>query len=262
MIALMLGTSEGKNIVSALNEFTDDLLISTATAYGGELLSVYKYRCLNATPLDANELKEMFLQKEVTLLVDASHPYAKEVTNNCRKICSELGIEYLRYERLAVSSKYRDKNKIIFVEDYEEVFQKIKSMDSLNKKDVVILNTTGSRNIKKFMEANILSRVIHRILPSVEVMVECLKLNVKIENIIAIKGPIGLELNKGFIKQYGVKAIILKDSGVQGGTGEKLQAAIEENIYAFIIDRKEESRGKVFNNEKQLIEYIKNKEMN
>ena len=34
------------------------------------------------------------------------------------------------------------------------------------------------------------------------------------------------------------KAIIMKDSGVQGGTQDKIKAAIDNNIQAFIIGRK------------------------
>ena len=79
-------------------------------------------------------------------------------------------------------------------------------------------------------------------------------------NIIAIKGPVGYELNKGFIRQYDAKAIILKDSGVQGGTQEKIEAALSENIYIFIIERKKETFENAFNSEESLVKYIKRKQ--
>jgi precorrin-6A/cobalt-precorrin-6A reductase len=255
MIALFLGTSEGKNIVSALNEYTDNLLISTATEYGGELLKGFKYKYLNTSPLMKEEIKNMLLQKGVTLVVDASHPYAKEVTKNLREICSELSLQYLRYERPAVTSKYKDEDKVIFVDNYETLFEEIKSIKTL--KNGVILNTTGSNNLKKFVEANIPARFVHRVLPSLKVMENCLKLNINIEDIVAIKGPISLQLNKGFIKHYDAKAIILKDSGAEGGAEEKLIAAIEEDIYAFIIDREKENCGKVYNSEKEIVDKIR-----
>jgi precorrin-6A/cobalt-precorrin-6A reductase len=47
MIGLILGTSEGKRILSLLNKYTEDIFITTATAYGGELLKDYKYKILN-----------------------------------------------------------------------------------------------------------------------------------------------------------------------------------------------------------------------
>ena len=46
MIGLILGTVEGKKILSLLNKFTEDIFVSTATEYGGELLKNYKYKIL------------------------------------------------------------------------------------------------------------------------------------------------------------------------------------------------------------------------
>ena len=42
MIALILGTSEGREFLQNLKGFEDKIVISTATEYGGELLKEYK----------------------------------------------------------------------------------------------------------------------------------------------------------------------------------------------------------------------------
>lgn len=257
MIGLILGTSEGKEIVSLLNKFTDDILISTATTYGGELLENYRYKYLNTKPLNCEELKQLLLTHKVSALLDASHPYATEVSTNCEKVCLDLNIIYLRYERSRVAEKYRYNEKIIFVSDYEKLSDIINNLDELKGKENVILNTTGSRNIRKLLTLGIPNRIVHRVLPSVEVMKQCIEWGVKIEDIIAIKGPIGYELNIGFIKQYKAKAIILKDSGLAGGTEEKIKASIAQQIYIFVIERKKEQFENVFHNERLLVEYIK-----
>ncbi len=56
MIGFILGTSEGKKIVSLMNEFTDDIAVSTATSYGGQLLENYKIKELNTKPLNKEEM--------------------------------------------------------------------------------------------------------------------------------------------------------------------------------------------------------------
>lgn len=257
MIGLILGTSEGKEILSLLNKFTDEILISTATSYGGELLHSYKYKYLNTKPLDFEALKQLLLDHKVYVLLDASHPYATEVSTNSEKICMELNIVYLRYERPAVAEKYRKHEKVIFVKDYEKLSDAINNIDELKDSESVILNTTGSKNIKKLLSLGITSRIVHRILPSVEVMRQCIESGVKIEDIIAIKGPIGYELNIGFIKQYGAKGIILKDSGIRGGTEEKIEAAISEQLYVFILERENEKHENTFKSEKVLVDYIR-----
>lgn len=248
MIGLILGTSEGKKILSLLNKYTEDIFISTATEYGGELLKEYKYKKLNIKPLDLEELIGTLKDNKIELLVDASHPYAVVVTQNASEACRRLNIEYVRYERPAVSHKYE--SEIVRVKNYEEL------KEQLSKVEGTILNTTGSRNIEKFIEMKLKNRVVHRVLPSVEVMEKYFSLGLKVEDIVAIKGPISYELNCSFIREYAAKAIVLKDSGLQGGTEDKLKAAIECNIKAFVLERNETSYSNVFNNEERLIDYI------
>ncbi len=253
MIGLILGTSEGKRILSLLNKYTEDIFITTATAYGGELLKDYKYKILNTKPLDYDALKKALINNGVTMLVDASHPYAEEITQNAKKACQELSVEYVRYERPSIIEKYKNQEQIIQVESYEELKDKLVNIKGC------ILNTTGSRNIEKIKNLNLGNRIIHRVLPSTKVMENIISQGIKVEDIIAIKGPVSYELNRAFIKEYGARAIILKDSGKEGGTEEKLLAAVDLGIYAFVLKRKKLEEENVYSDEKNLVKYIKNK---
>jgi len=250
MIGLIVGTSEGKNILSGLNEFTDDIFISTATAYGAELLKDYKYKIFNEKPLDLVGLKQVIKNNDIKILIDASHPYALEITENAIKACKINGVQYVRYERPPVVEKFKDNKNVIVVENYDSLYKYLKTIDG------TILNTTGSRNIDKILDLKLNNRIIHRVLPSVKVLEEILELGVNIEDIVAMKGPVGYELNKGFIREYNAKAILMKDSGVQGGTEDKIRAAIDNNIPAFIIGRKPMEYSKVFYSELELVKYI------
>lgn len=253
MIGLILGTSEGKRILSLLNKYTEDIFITTATGYGGELLKNYKYKVLNTKPLDYDALKKALIDNGVTMLVDASHPYAEEITQNAKKACQELSVEYVRYERPSIIEKYKNQEQIIQVESYEELKDKLFDIKGC------ILNTTGSRNIEKIKNLNLDNRIIHRVLPSAKVMENIISQGIKVEDIIAIKGPVSYELNRAFIKEYDAKAIILKDSGKEGGTEEKLLSAVDLGIYAFVLKRKKLEEENVYSDEKNLVKYIKNK---
>ncbi len=250
MIGLIVGTSEGKNILSGLNEFTEDIFISTATAYGAELLKDYKYKIFNEKPLDLSGLMKVIRLHDIKILIDASHPYALEITKNAMEACKSCGIQYVRYERPPVTEKFKGNKNIIVVEDYDSLCLHLKKVEGN------ILNTTGSRNIDKILSFNLNNRIIHRVLPSVKVLEEILELGIRVEDIVAMKGPVGYELNCGFIKEYRAKAILMKDSGVQGGTYDKVKAAIDNNIPAFIIGRKPMEYSEVFYSEIELIKYI------
>ncbi|NFM16357.1 cobalt-precorrin-6A reductase [Clostridium sporogenes] len=250
MIALILGTSEGREILSLLNKFTDNILISTATAYGGEILKNYKYKKLNTKPLNKKELSNMLKKNQVNILIDASHPYALEVTKNAREVSKDLNIEYVRYERPSSAEEFKGNKKVVFLEDYKDLNEALKNIKGN------ILNTSGSRNMDKILDLKLENRIIHRVLPSVKVLEDCFNLGVKVEDLMAIKGPISKELNKAFIKDYDAKALILKDSGPQGGTKEKILACLECDIYALVIRRKKTNYEKEFNNIENLVEYI------
>ena len=250
MIGLILGTSEGKKILSLLNNFTEDIFVSTATEYGGELLKDYRYKVLNTTPLDLDGLKKVIKNNDIEIFVDGSHPYALIVTENLKKACEEIGIKYLRYERPSIVEKYRGNENIIEVTNYEEL------LPYLNKFEGNILNTSGSRNIKRILDFNLSNRIIHRVLPTLKVMEELEQLKISPDDIVAIKGPISYDLNMSFIREHNAKAMSMKDSGGQGGTEEKLRACIDSDITAFVIGRKQINGENIFNSEEKLVKNI------
>ncbi|WP_039657937.1 cobalt-precorrin-6A reductase [Clostridium tyrobutyricum] len=250
MIGLILGTSEGKDILSRINTFTDDIFISTATEYGGSLLKDYKYKYLNHSPLDFDGFIKVFEEKHINVLIDASHPYAVDVSQNAMKACRQLSIEYIRYERPSCIKDFKSNEKVIEVKGYEELHKKLLKIKGN------ILDTTGSKNLRLMMDMKLKNRIVHRVLPLVNVLKKCSEIGIKIEDIIAIKGPVSYELNCAFIKDYDIEAVILKDSGLKGGTHDKIKACLHMNVYAFIIGRKKMNYNNVFNDISKMIDYI------
>ncbi|WP_125153187.1 cobalt-precorrin-6A reductase [Clostridium rectalis] len=253
MIGLISGTSDGREILSMLNKYTDNILISTATEYGGELLKKYNYKILNTKPLLPRDMEKLFKQNNIKILIDSSHPYAIEVSKNAMNICKKLGIEYVRYERESVVNRFLNEEKIIEVDTYEELYKYLVNIDG------TVINTTGSRNLGKILNLNLNNRIVHRVLPSMKVIEECYLLGIQLDDLIAIKGPISYELNKAFIKEFNANAILIKDSGVEGGTEEKIKAALDENIFVFVVGREKLYYNKVFYNKEKLIDYVKNR---
>ncbi|MEY8000242.1 cobalt-precorrin-6A reductase [Clostridium sp. Mt-5] len=251
MIGLILGTSEGKKILSLLNEFTEDIFISTATEYGASLLRNYKYNYMNSKPLDFEKLVDELKKRNIKVLVDASHPYAVEVTRNAIKACNKLNIEYIRYERPSCIEEFKDEFKVIEVEDYNELKLKLKDIKG------TILNTTGSKSVDKILALKLENRIVYRVLPTLKVLKELYDRNIELGDIIALKGPVGYELNCGFIKEYKAQAMLLKDSGIEGGTFEKIRACLDCGIYAFIIERKKINYQHVFHNVNEMVKYIR-----
>jgi precorrin-6A/cobalt-precorrin-6A reductase len=251
VIGLILGTIEGRTITKTLNNYTDDLLLSVVSSYGGSLLKDFKYKILNTKPLKENELKKLLIDSNVNLIVDVSHPYAVNITKTSIKVSKELNIPYIRYERKSILDKYKNFPNIIEVNDYESLG------NVLNKIEGNILNTTGSRNLSKILDLNLKNRIIHRVLPTIKVISECENLNLRVDDIIAMKGPFSKDLNLSLIKEFNIKAILLKDSGIEGGSLEKLDAILEsDDVYGIVIRREKISHALVFDNEDKFINYL------
>lgn len=251
MIGFVLGIGEGRAILSHVNKYTDEIVVSTATEYGYEIYKEFKAKHFNYRPLNEDEFKDLITKFGIDTFVDASHPYACEVSKTLIKVCSDLNIEYIRYERKSYFNDLKDNENIIFIDKYEYLEELFKNIDGN------ILNTTGSNNALKIeglkSEKN---RIIHRILPSPKVISRLLDNGISMENIIAIKGPFGFEINNGIIKEYKIKALITKDSGEEGGMKEKIDSALINNVKIIVIKRLEVNYGSKFNNIEEMINFI------
>ena len=249
MIGFILGTCEGKKILSLINKYTDEIAVSTATSYGGQLLEEYKIKDLNTKPLNKEQMIEWIKKNKLDILVDGSHPYAQEVTKNAMECTRELNIKYVRYERPGALEQVSG-DDIIRVKDYDEAIKYIKTLNGN------VLNTTGGNNVTKFINIDFNYRVIHRILPSPAVLNKIVDAGIKIRDIIAIQGPITYDLEKAFIKQFDVKAILTKDSGVQGGVLNKFNAARDSNIKTIVIEKTKFDYELEFNDEESLVNFL------
>lgn len=250
MIGLVLGTGEGKNILSRLNKYTDEIIVSTATEYGQQLYEGYKVKYINSKPLDENGFRKLIRKYNIKVFVDASHPYAQIVSKTLISVCKDMHIDYIRYERRGYFEEEFNDSNIIKLECYSQLEEALKSIEGN------VLNTTGSNNVELIMNLGIKNRIIHRVLPSPTVIQKLIDAGVGIEDIIAIKGPFGSHINSGIIKEYNVKALITKDSGKEGGMEEKIIAARENNIKVIVIKKPDIQYDYKINSIEELIKLI------
>ena len=182
MIGFILGTSEGRKILSLINKYTHEIAVTTATIYGGELLKEFNIKVLNTKPLNKEEMSNWIRINKIDVLVDASHPYAQEVTKTASECANDLKIQYVRYERQGILENITGED-IIRVKNYDEAIEIIKKIDGN------ILNTTGGNNVSKFLRLDFKYRIIHRILPSPKVLASIVEVGISIKDIIALQGP-------------------------------------------------------------------------
>lgn len=252
MILVLSGTKDGREIVYKLRDKDFDLIVTTATEYGKSLYNNNSENsCLKiiSNRLDYNGMVSLINENSISLVIDATHPYADKVSQNISKACSAIGIKYIRYQRKESSlDKFND--IIQWVDSYEDAAEK------LNEAEGNILLTTGSKTLDIFTSKISPKRLYPRVLPTSSILKKCEDLGFKASNIIAIQGPFTMEMNVELLKKYDIDMLVTKDSGKIGGTIEKLKSAKKLNIPVIIISRPKVIEGLVFDNIDRLLDKV------
>ena len=150
-------------------------------------------------------------------MLDATHPYAAEVTENIRAACQNTGFPYQRVLREA--GAYQD--KAIYVENTEA------AVEFLEGTKGNILLTTGSKELGKFTAlSDAGERIYARVLSLPSVMETCKGYGFEGKHLIGMQGPFSMELNAAMLRQYDCRYLVTKDTGKAGGFQEKIDAAL------------------------------------
>ena len=94
-IAVIAGTSEATELIAALPA-EDTVTAFAATAYGKEILAG-QHCTVHVGRLDTEGFRQAL--RGMHAVVDASHPFAQEVTKTVRQVCTELQLPYFRLGR-------------------------------------------------------------------------------------------------------------------------------------------------------------------
>ena len=226
-VIVFAGTTEGYEISRFLGENQIPVLACVATEYGSRSLKESSSLHVQAGRLDENEMKELFSREKPELVLDATHPYAAEVTRNIRKACEEAEVSYTRILRTGSGQQ-----NAVYVKDTQAAAEYLKGTTGN------VLLTTGSKELVAFTSVpDYKERLFARVLSLPSVIESCQALGFEGRNLIAMQGPFSMEMNRAMLTQYECRYLVTKDSGKAGGFLEKIQAAEACGATVVIIGR-------------------------
>ena len=229
-ILLFAGTTEGREIAEALTGAPVSVTVSVATEYGETLIAPAENITVLHGRKNAEEIEALLKETRAELLIDATHPYAQEVTKTLRTVAERTGTEYLRVLRGRETAE-----GCVFVADTDA------AVEYLNHTQGNVLLTVGSKELARYTEVkDFETRLFARILPVKESADAAFRLGFSGKNLICMQGPFSEELNAAMLRAVDAKYLVTKDTGASGGFAEKIRAAKTLGVTPIVIRRPEE----------------------
>ena len=246
-ILLFAGTTEGRNLAEFLEKNQIPTEVCVATQYGETLLEEGKYLHVHAGRLDETEMEQQIQKQQITLVIDATHPYAVIVSQNIRRACSRTGTEYIRLARKETDASWKQE-----MEDVTEVASVVEAAAFLAKKEGRIFAATGSKELSAYQVIpDYQDRVVARVLSTPEAVSECAMLGFSGKNLICMQGPFTEDLNVAMLRQAQASWMVTKESGKAGGFLEKLRAAKKAGAKLVVIKRPGERSEEIAEDQKE-----------
>ena len=251
-ILIFGGTTEGRRLAQAISELhKDSVTVSVATSVGAHELEGINGIKVIVGRLDEEEMVRLFIQRgsdgendnrtdehlQYDLVVDATHPYAVEVSANIRSAAARTGVRYVRLVRTDNDGEIR--GGLLQGCDAVYVESAASAAAYLAETEGRILLTTGSKELGAFRGIPA-DRLYVRVLPTAAGIGACEQAGIPYRNVIAMVGPFSREMNAATLRQYQIAWMVTKDSGKAGGFDEKMEACRETGARPVVIARPKE----------------------
>lgn len=228
------GTTEGRILAEYCSENRIPAYVSVVSEYGRELLKEDLYVRPLTGPMDAGQMRAFIADEAIELVVDATHPYARNATENIKSACRDTGTAYLRYLRNTEDERENAGDELFSTPE--------EAAKWLEETKGNIFVTTGSNELAAFAGTEKLKhRIFARVLPSSFAVGKCEELGITGKHLICMQGPFTKEMNAAMLRQTNAAYLVTKETGKAGGFDEKLEAARECGVSVIIIGHPKET---------------------
>lgn len=226
------GTTEGRAIARYLHSRGVEVHVRVATEYGAVVMDDDGVDVQVGSCGGAEGIADTIRRNGYSLVIDATHPYARRISEHIREGCAASGVECIRL--LRDGGKHPD--------DVIEVASVKDAVEYLKDKDGIIMAATGSNELSLYTEIpDYRERVVARVLSTKDSMDKALALGFEGRNLICAQGPFTKDENHAALTRAGASWIVTKDSGTIGGFEEKVRAARRAGVRIILISKPEES---------------------
>ncbi len=223
MILIFGGTTEGRMVAKVLDESGATYFYSTR----GDLQDIQLAHGIRLTGgMDVTQMTAYCQQHDIRLLVDAAHPFAEALHRNVVELTRIIRVPLIRYDRIYPPHD----SDLVWCQDYDDAMRQL-AKQGIDR----LLALTGVNTIAKlqpyWQEHECWFRILNR--GTSEQLVR--KAGFPSDHLVYYQQDDTATL----LQQLHPQAIITKESGTSGGFVEKIEAAREAGVKAFVVMRPE-----------------------
>lgn len=230
-VYLLGGTSFSRQVLAGLEDAGYQVRLSVATPLGVDEVDRPPSGGIQAGRLDRGRLAAEITAWGAVALVDATHPYAVEVSRTAREAAAAAGVPLFRATRPAWIPSAGSHRVRVFSSEVELV-------QELRTTGARALFTVGAKGLQPFAGRGLV--LAARVLPTPESVKGALDAGVEPAHLIAAYPPHSAGFTAACMRHLGCTVIVSKESGVEGGLNEKIAAAESVGGELFIVARPEE----------------------
>jgi precorrin-6x reductase len=231
MILLLSGTGEGRILSARLRAEGLPFVASVTTPEARQLFSeIDPAPEVVVTHFSADALTMFLRERQVSAILDATHPFARRISETAIQAAAQEHIPYVRYERPS-RGLTGETDGVVVVPTIEDA---VKVCLGHGQR---IFVTTGAKTLYTFRQVIARKYIIARILPAVASLSQALDAGLPPAQILAMRGPFSEELERALLRAYRIDLLVTKDSGAAGGLEIKLAAAAALRIPTVVVSR-------------------------
>jgi precorrin-6x reductase len=224
------GTSDGNALAAELARNGHNIIVSTASEYGRELVAKdFPSLAVRSGRIGVEARRRELQQSGAAAIVDATHPFAEEISAELIGLSQELEIPYLRYERPAAQ-------RIQTATHCKKM--ETAAAEAINKGRRIFL-ATGTKDLATFVKHPRAHKCewFVRVAPDPDSLERALSLGIQRAHLCAMQGPFSKEFNESLWRSWKIDCVVTKDSGDAGGFTAKADAASALEIPLIVVER-------------------------
>jgi len=227
------GTSDGNALSREIASAGHEVVVSSATDYGAELV---EQNCPGLTTvagrLGVERRRELLRETGARAIVDATHPFATDMSQQLIALAAELALPYQRYERPSSvdAAPAADVHHAATMNDAAELAMRFGQR---------IFLATGSKDLVRFVKADGVTKRqwFVRLAPDPQHLQRAIDAGIPRAHLVAMQGPFSQGANEALWRDWAIDCVVTKDSGDAGGYQAKAAAAAALNIPLIVVDR-------------------------